>query len=704
MKDGIEISNPLEGSIKWASYQANLSTIYGLNKTTKDKAISYGLTAIKVFNEDKVSNSGYLQILHYNISNYYFQLEDYPNAMSHIKKSMSYGDNPHVKIHYASVLASSNEYEKALEVIQELLIAFSEIFEDKHIYKNPSKYENFNDLNFIARLSYYKSSYLIRKGIKENNLEDIKQGVLTGDLAEYHYQNILEKMKGFQEARLSISKSITEISNYKLKGLFELYEAKQNVTSEDLFNIIEKRKSLFLLETLTPSMLPDSIVSIEKGLVDKKRGYEQKLALTTKDSTDFYQNALFSTNIALEKLIATVRTDYPKESDNFHYLQYAKIADIQKTLDTKTIIVEYSKIQSKYIYIQVVSKNDLKIIHVPTSALDEKIKELNQLLQSPFLIQQTNREKLIQLSSELYQVLIEPIINELGDKKKLIIIPEGELFYLPFEVLLASDEIKPFHELDFLIKGFDISYQYSATIYRQLKNKPSIKNNSFLGFAPVFKNGQTIDIANRSAEFIVDSLYRSIEDNKFIGLPNSKIEVETIAKNITEKGGNVNILMEEAATKQALMIDLKNQSYQFVHIATHGIVNFQNAKLSALVCSDNTNKGENSLFFANEIQMQDIQADLVVLSSCESGIGQLIVGEGLLALNRSFIYAGANNVLFSLWKVNDEYTSELMIDFYESYFETQSYSAALRQAKLKMLENPITANPRYWAAFVLIGE
>ncbi|MFK7947203.1 MAG: CHAT domain-containing protein [Saprospiraceae bacterium] len=703
IKDGIEVGNPAEGSIELASYQANLSTIYAGNKTF-DKAIEYGLVAIEVFQKDTITNMGYLHIIHFNVSNYYFMLKDYSNAMFHVKKSRAFRKHPYVEIHYANVLNALNQYKEALEITQELLIAYSDEFNNKNIYANPSKYESFKDANFIAKLLQYKTSFLIQKGTNDNNYEDIKYGILTGDLAKYHYQDILVRMKGFQKARLNSSKNIITISDSQLIGSFLLYKANKGVTSEDLFNLIEKRKSLFLLETLTPSMLPDSIISMEKALVDTKQIYEQKLELTTKDSLDFYQNALFSTNVALENLIKTIRTNYPKETKNFHYLQYAKIADIQNTLDAETIIVEYSKTESNNFYIQLISKNDLKIISVPAVDLDEKIEKLNEILQNPFLVQKANHEKFIHISAELYEVLILPIVKELGDKKKLIIIPEGKLFELTFEVLLSSNAKKPFDKLDFLIKDFDISYQYSATIYHQLKQKQVIKDNSFLGFAPVFENGQTIDIANRSVDFMIDSLYQSIDNNKFISLPNTEKEITEITKIIESKNGQTNTLLKSTATKPNLIHNLKIQPYQFIHIATHGIVNFQNPKLSALVCYDNKKDMEKSLFFANEIQLQDIQADLIVLSSCESGIGQLVAGEGLIALNRSFIYSGANNVLFSLWKVNDEHTSELMIDFYKSYYQNQHYSSALRQTKLKMLQNPITANPRFWAAFVLIGE
>ncbi|MCR9286914.1 CHAT domain-containing protein [Saprospiraceae bacterium] len=99
-----------------------------------------------------------------------------------------------------------------------------------------------------------------------------------------------------------------------------------------------------------------------------------------------------------------------------------------------------------------------------------------------------------------------------------------------------------------------------------------------------------------------------------------------------------------------------------------------------------------------------MNSDLVVLSSCESGVGQLLDGEGMLGLNRSFVYAGVPNVIFSLWKVYDEATGQIMTEFYKNTLDGQSYSTALRTAKLKMLENPATAVPDIWAAFLLVGR
>ena len=106
----------------------------------------------------------------------------------------------------------------------------------------------------------------------------------------------------------------------------------------------------------------------------------------------------------------------------------------------------------------------------------------------------------------------------------------------------------------------------------------------------------------------------------------------------------------------------------------------------------------------HEIYNLQINSDLVVLSSCESGLGELLTGEGMMGLNRSFVYAGVPNVIFSLWKVLDQVGSEMMIEFYKEVLSGKSYSAALRATKLKMLANEATASPEFWSAFLLIGR
>lgn len=113
---------------------------------------------------------------------------------------------------------------------------------------------------------------------------------------------------------------------------------------------------------------------------------------------------------------------------------------------------------------------------------------------------------------------------------------------------------------------------------------------------------------------------------------------------------------------------------------------------------------EDGVLYADETYNLDLNADLVVLSSCESGLGKLAEGEGFLALTRGFLYSGARNILFSLWKINDRETCDLMVDFYKYYLNGDDFSKALRKAKLNMLKNPKTAKPGLWGGFILVGK
>ena len=114
-------------------------------------------------------------------------------------------------------------------------------------------------------------------------------------------------------------------------------------------------------------------------------------------------------------------------------------------------------------------------------------------------------------------------------------------------------------------------------------------------------------------------------------------------------------------------------------------------------------RDEDGTLHAGEINLLRIKADLVTLSSCESGYGKPEDNDGLLGLNRAFVYAGAPNVVFSLWKVYDKVSASLMVDFYTHILEEQSYSESLRAAKLRVLADPATASPHFWAAYMLIG-
>ena len=227
-----------------------------------------------------------------------------------------------------------------------------------------------------------------------------------------------------------------------------------------------------------------------------------------------------------------------------------------------------------------------------------------------------------------------------------------------------------------------------------LKGKKTQKS-AFLGFAPVF---------TKSAEGTTrdDSI-----DQRPKSLPYTEKEIDKIMEVFKLNGqANIKAVLHKKATEAAFKQAGKN--FRFVHLATHSITNAKRPELAYIQFEPTPKQKENfneGRLYANEIYALDLNADLVVLSSCESGSGKIERGEGLMGLNRGFLYAGARNVIYSLWNVNDRPTSEFMISFYKNLIQQKySFHKALQQTKLQYLKKHPRKRPHDWAGFLIIGQ
>lgn len=190
----------------------------------------------------------------------------------------------------------------------------------------------------------------------------------------------------------------------------------------------------------------------------------------------------------------------------------------------------------------------------------------------------------------------------------------------------------------------------------------------------------------------------SFEQDFLNTLPATQTETIEISKLF---GDRSTILLQANAQESSLKTsDLKN--YDFLHFPTHGTVNENNPELSAIFLRKDAK--EDGVLYSGEIYNLELNASLVTLSACETGLGKISKGEGIIGLTRALLYAGAKNMLVSLWTVSDNSTSELMIDFYKNLQTQNSFGQNLRVSKLKMLENEEFAQPYYWSAFILVGE
>ena len=329
-------------------------------------------------------------------------------------------------------------------------------------------------------------------------------------------------------------------------------------------------------------------------------------------------------------------------------------------LDKETMVFSYI-IGKEASYGIAITKNNSNIFPIP------KRKELHFIV-SNYLKSLTNPDKKdFSLGIDLYRQLIEPGMENI--QKRLIIIPDDILHFLPFESLLIN-------EGSWLVSKFNISYAPSLSSLKQIKERErSNKKSVRLDLLAV---GNAANKAKYTA-----------------------VEIEKIKSYFDFD--KIRILVDNSASET--FVKKENlENYKILHFATHGFTDDLKPERSAIQLSQQADSLEDGLLSAREIFSLRTKANLVVLSSCESGLGRFIRGEGIEGLNRAFFFAGTSAVLMSLWKVNDEASFFLMYRFYYYLKASESVVSALKKAKQDVINNSQYSHPYYWAPFVLSGD
>jgi len=191
---------------------------------------------------------------------------------------------------------------------------------------------------------------------------------------------------------------------------------------------------------------------------------------------------------------------------------------------------------------------------------------------------------------------------------------------------------------------------------------------------------------------------------EFPELPGTENELRSIISLFTAKKRKAVGFFHAQATEQFFKSPAM-KGFSMIHLATHSLTNIDKPKLSGFLFAPRESDGdeEDGILYAEETYNLNLDCKLLVLSSCESGTGRLIPGEGLLALTRGLYYSGARNIVFSLWKVEDKATGDLMVRLYREILQGEPYDQAIKKAKLSFIANPFTAFPKYWAGFMLLG-
>lgn len=599
---------------------------------------------------------------------------------------------------FSKLYLKNLQIDSALKYIQKSLIAASRSFDSPDFRINPSVSDAFSQKELLDIINL-KADILLRLSAQSPDIYlpaayDVAHlGIQLIDSIRIGYTSDFDKL-------FLISKAYTIFEKYIIAGLAMSKLKKDDNYKLSAYLAVEQSRAVILLEGLkgveAETILfendRNSLFQLRSELtqLERKRNDEKVQNLASVEFTKI-QNQIFEANQKFEDLVKSFEIQYPA----YYKLKFEKklinIEQIKTLLQPNQTLVEYF-VGDSSLFVFIIKPNFYDIVEIKKEfPLDDWVKLLRGALNSDNY--QTQADVYADISFRLYEKLVKPFKDQLSED--LIIVPDGILGYIPFEALLTQKPVKAFrfHDHAYLLREHSISYSFSATLLREMiqKKHSNPSNMPIIAYAPFYSNDTTLLAKTFSDDL---SMRRNLSP-----LSNSGEEAYRIAKAM---GGEA--IVGKEATEQKFIETA--QSASIIHLATHGQADDKSGDYSFLAFAPNKDSIQNQLLYVRDLYNLTLNADMVVLSACETGIGKLQRGEGIISLARAFAYAGAKSIVTSLWSVNDAKTKDLMLLFYKYLKKGKSKDAALRQAKLDFIDkntNP-NAHPFFWAGFIGIGD
>jgi CHAT domain-containing protein len=408
----------------------------------------------------------------------------------------------------------------------------------------------------------------------------------------------------------------------------------------------------------------------------------------------------FDIDCQYETLKSRFESDYPQYYKAKYDLTTIPLQEVQsELLQPNQSLLEYF-VGDSSIFAFLVRKDTFMVKEIKHDfPLDKWVKDMtkNGIYGDPS--KPTNNNETItnytHAAYQLYEKIVAPVAGQLTEQ--VIVVPDGVLSYVPFEALLTQKPPREgaFSTYPFMLREHQISYCYSATLLKEMQQKQHRQKPSgeALALAP-FYHGNVPELVSRIDKMSLLTLRDTLGSLKASGE-----EVAIVAKlmNGEAKYGGQSSLeqFKEAAS-----------SYRILHLSTHGVASDQTGDYVYLAFAVPGDSTAYDKLYARDLYNYQLNADMVVLSACETGSGKLRRGEGIISLARAFAYAGAKSIFPTLWQVSDAKTAELMKLFYKNLKMGMSKDAALRKAKLDFIADKKLGNPHpfYWAGMIGIGD
>jgi len=542
-----------------------------------------------------------------------------------------------------------------------------------NFYQKFLKSENLGNLDSALKYLLLAEDILADNNSRKFNVFDIyeynkRSGALFQLMVDVYYSKFLHS--GRIEDKIACYQTIEKAKSYVLA---DKYRADVSTTRFQIPSDLLMKENDFKL-------------SLSSGLarIDDKRSDKESMKEYLRISRNY------------DEFLESLKVNYSEYYQSRFFANTINIDDLKKQLRVDELIIDYF-LTPEAIYIAVLWNDGDTLIRV----IDNKDIVLNintfvNAIQSPL----TGVNNLLMANNYLYTKLIAPIGSLVSKSTKITIIPDQQLWFVPFAGLFKPvNKITSFQNLDYLVKNQSISYNYSRTIWHQVRSKKIISAHSegvFTGFAPGF-----CENCNCSNNLLVTR--SAFLNNRPIPLPCTLSEMDSLNSIMQKSGIETNIFKASSAHLGNYKVFSSTSTY--LHFATHAFVDTINYKKAYILLSSQNSKQIVDTLNISDILSSDLShVDFVGLSACQTGIGKHLYGEGAISLGYYFKLAGANSVLGTLWSVYDKYTSTLITTFYQNMIQEKFEKAeALRLAQLELISKK-NVYPLYWAGFQLISD
>ena len=710
----------------------NISSQLKTNKNLSEKALPYlnmakAYSAINVILEAK---EYYLKSIsefknefgdgYYRLADVYFDYGLFLRSVGRYKESLdihkkalsiclkNYGEKhtfvslayKHLGDHYLN----QNNYDSSLYYYQRSLIAVVKDFNDPDIFSNPSIDSAIFDIRLLDNLkSKARALDLLTDQQKDSEIK-LKTSLKSLETVELALQLIDRIRNNYltEESRIYLAENEKETYVFAAQLAYSLV----TLTNKDsaalrMYGIAQKAKAAVLRNEITGNELfltagiPDSLREKQNTLSGNIAAYNNLVLeeLRKKDPDNkkisLWKDALFEMNREKEKVADRINKDYPQYHNLLQKTEPVILSEIQKYIGKDETMIDYL-LSNQYrdgkrkMYIFLITKDRLDIRENDLDSLFVKnagvIREFSLHSQAPAESGDYFRNYTSALFY-MYSNLVRPVEGLLTGKR-LIVIPDEEIAWLPFDAFLKSmpsPDQTDYEGLHYLINDYTFSYGYSSSLI--FSKEPSPRGGKKVyAFSPDYENGS---LMGKNPEHLqgagdeIDAIFKLFKGKKFTG---------------------------HQATESNFRETMKHPG--IFHLAMHSLSDNSDSRYSYMMFDrvpDSINDGK---LYNYEISISRIKSPMVVLSACNSGTGTLYHGEGLMSLARGFILAGASSVIKTSWEVNDEASAAIITRFYFHLSKGKPKDEAMRLAKLEYLKTspPIYSNPYYWAAYEVMGD